>query len=560
MPSELISRFKRPTPQDSRYAARLQEELRIIEKHGFTQSFIQVADILDMTQDIPHLTRGSAGSSLVCYLMGISDIDPIAYNISHVRFMHDLRQDIPDIDIDFPYHRRDEVFKRVFYRYGDRCARISNHLYYRDRSALREAARQHGVKGRIPRNYETNDPGILKRASELLNTQKGYSLHCGGLVIFNDPIHKELKLKDQQLLWDKNDVERLGHFKIDLLSNRALAQLMEIDQRPLTSYPERDEATASLFQTGNVLGITQGESPAARKLARALQVQCRNDIIISLGLIRPAAASRGGKAQFLRDWDEFRRSEKMVFEDDATQLIQTLLNCSEPEADVYRRAFAKGLPEKMAEFGQRLGNHPSRDTILQDLGQFSAYSFCKAHAVSYGRLVWALAWQKAHHPQEFWLSTLNHAQSLYRSWVHIEEAKKAGWKVTLGKRPFEPDKDVLVATGKRPLIRLTQTEQYLKYGYWTEPQFLPGFEIKRLPNKTRIHIRGLIATYRHFSNSEEEVTFITLGLSSGEYMDVTVPGYLNCHDYDIFEGDGYEKVSFKSPFVEVQSGRLLKLS
>ena len=99
----LLDRFKRPIPDKQEYKNRLAEEFELILNQRFTDYFLQICDIIDITQDLTHMTRGSAGSSLVCYLLGITDVDPIKWNIPVARFMNPLRDDLPDVDIDFQH-------------------------------------------------------------------------------------------------------------------------------------------------------------------------------------------------------------------------------------------------------------------------------------------------------------------------------------------------------------------------------------------------------------------------------------------------------------------------
>ena len=113
---QLVKQFRRELPQDPKYAHRLAEELELIRDQNFSRHFLRVREILDLTTDIPHITRGSAGSSLVCWLMGISDLDPVEENIPIARFMNPKRDDLPDIDLDFPHWQQATVMNRIFRR------------------------------------------------------------------------------------------------------------------------------------------------------------------------------------------------------------------------------------------------------------------------------------------------------------------------------------------------------------------------------------------------------------------------------------------------------------
>jgi error-prone DNA polymerase len=150
----LIGKFTRELPDTQDYIDRLTEELELIAKLGFAKHFLRVREILDLTRDIPHITRGSAGSSLLCWLLGISDVDPIKERIPLSRFMNPKRDDLPDIDLDFPHWQQETVMNRIFKRWPGQSARVSNYVTYKEKSAIREAAKRYGAKGRLPRNID----------------------------------------------------------------------------------------------------------------------------------------------------------------------------------------------------------------------------------------------------------------------------------------------------------------------------------------------------------------------------------------------------------------------
>mgnify|MGYP005992898823 FL=1 len=122
----LLDEFRRPVPEGELYQDRLAEEFEIILQQRFTDYFLKIRKILDLNEDIPHMTRGSAGSSLVCYLMGITDVDPIEWRIPLARFLNPHRDDLPDVDIDVPHHKQELAMQRVFDTWPNQSARISN--------------------------------------------------------------------------------------------------------------------------------------------------------------------------------------------------------------------------------------------------------------------------------------------------------------------------------------------------------------------------------------------------------------------------------------------------
>jgi len=429
---QLIAKFTKTIPNTEEYNQRLEQELELIAKLGFAKHFLRVREILDLTRDIPHITRGSAGSSLICYLMEISDVDPVAERIPLARFMNPRRDDLPDIDLDFPHWQQETVMNRIYRRWSGRSARVSNYVTYKEKSAVREAAKRFGAKGRLPRNIDLDKivpefaEDAKKLVKKLLGKKRCISKHCGGVLIFDRAVPKSLINAENQILLDKYEIEDLEHFKIDILANRGLSQLWEIEQRPLLDYPENDQATVKLLQSGNVLGVTQGESPAMRRLFRAIQPKSRSDCVLATALIRPVATQGRRKASFFQDWSKDGFQDTIVFEDDAIDLIGEILGCDQYEADMWRRAFAKKNEEKMFEFMQLIGNHPRREDVLLALKELSHFGLCRAHAINLGRLIWALAYQKAHNPEAFWRAALKHCQGSYSRWVYHHEAKLAG--------------------------------------------------------------------------------------------------------------------------------------
>ena len=187
----LVWHFVRPLPSLApEYTQRLATEMRLIMELGFEECFLQVLKVLELAQGMPYLVRGSASGSLVCYLLAISHIDPVKERISLSRFMNALRNDLPDIDLDFPHDQRDTIFQRLFQMLPNHAARISNHITFRTRSAKCEAARRLNVRRQFARDQSPSlffDGSLLQRyhdtAAQLTGTHRGYSLHCGGVII-----------------------------------------------------------------------------------------------------------------------------------------------------------------------------------------------------------------------------------------------------------------------------------------------------------------------------------------------------------------------------------------
>ena len=560
----LISLFQRPIPQQEVYYKRLATEFRLIQKKQFTKVFIQVLDILAIATrlEIPHIIRGSAGSSLICFLLKITDIDPIVESISLARFMHTQRDDLPDIDMDFPSNRRDEIYTEIFKTYGNRVARISNHVKYSEKTALKQALRENGVRGMIPKDFDIMDyvpdimtgAKVLKRAEELDGEFKHYSLHCGGIIIFDKPIPQEYILEEHregntrmpavawtQVSLNKDQVDDYMFIKIDILSNRGLTELWDIDTRPLETYPW-DSAVYDSLARGENIGIVYAESRAMRKALICLKPRDIQGIALALAIIRPVA--REHKSAYFKDYRDYQviladyleTSKKnndttnktkplecgvvlgdyIIYDDDAIQLIQRLLGCSEADADVYRKAFAKGKRWKMLEFRTKLKikrpefSEDKHALIYDQLCNLQAYSFCKSHAISYAKLVYALAYNRVYRPVEFWVSALNNCNSSYRRWVYYREAAALGIRLTRGYAPWQYDdasQSLISLSGKTVPVfpeeaqdsleggLLEQDEinrlEYFRLGYWCHPEFIGGCYLIRDTEPTKKYRRLL---------------------------------------------------------------------
>lgn len=570
--------FIRDIPSLPKYQIQLEEEYTLIDKNNFTQVFVQVCTILELIKELSyesgepilHVIRGSAGSSLVCFLLGITHIDPILHNIQLARFMNNRRTDIPDIDIDVPYNRREEIYGRIAKTWPNMVARISNYCKWSNKTAMRETIKEVlRAKGEeIPRalnrkDYNAqkilgNDQELLKQVKETaqkkVGTLKNYSKHCGGIVIFEEQenVPEELVLQKieskatplVQINLNKDDTEEKGFIKIDLLSNRGLAQLAEIcPNQCLTEYPESDYKVQKLFEKGLNIGITFGESRGMRKLFMEMRPKTMNDIAIALALIRPAAAAEGRKQEFLDKWkygckDEDALMKPIIYDDDAIYKIRCALGCDAGEADVWRKAFAKGNAKARVDFRIKMAalGHPLNviHSVVDDLNQLIYYSFCKSHAISYAQLVWALAYWKVYKPHEFWTATLNHCDTEYRKWVHYREARCSGLQLSRSSPPYK-----LGTRNGQPALISTKGEQYLlsapnsiaefkDLGFWTGENFLPGCGLwkesqQRLDNKQIYKFRGLIATGRTVSRSEGVCTLICIGVDNQKYIDLVIP-------------------------------------
>ena len=350
-------------------------------------------------KNMPHITRGSCGSSLVCYLLGISHVDPVYYNIKFARFLNEYRNNLPDIDLDFPHNLRNEVFLKIELEWGNQVARISNHVYYHEKSAVRQAIRNAGIhkfisKYDIDKEIRSFPRDIQERIADetkrLENKFKCYSLHCGGIVYYADGVPEELIINKssslQQIRCNKEEIAKDKNFKIDILSSRALSQLYEIigykNNLCFESF-EYDAKTFRMLQRGDNIGITFAESPLMRLAF------LKYDLAVCLSIIRPAA--KDAKNVCEKNFEDF-----IIFDDDAIDFIAKECGISEAEGDRLRRGFAKGDRKAINEFRGIIADFPveKQKEMVRKLSNLSRYSFCKAHAFSYAQLIWKLAYMK----------------------------------------------------------------------------------------------------------------------------------------------------------------------
>jgi DNA-directed DNA polymerase III PolC len=495
----------------SRYGAvgdavrsRLERELDLIARLGFADYFLVVADIVRHARSLgtPVAGRGSGASSLVAYCLGITNVDPLRFNLPFERFLNEGRADYPDLDVDFCWRLRDEVIAYVYRTYGDgsggaadridlarlHVAMIATYATLQPALAFRESARVTGIpngaiteiaarlRGGLSRErWDTlpAEPAAVELALRLARRLEGcphhLSVHCGGVVITPGSIarHAPLERAEKGVIvtqYDKDGVEEAGLVKIDLLGNRALSSIGEavrlvgssgggiVDPETL---PERDVLTERLLAAGDTIGVNQLESPAMRHLARQLRPASVRDLMQLLALIRPGAASLGMKDAFVRRarsiepvppidprLDEILRQTYgiMLYEDDALFVASRLAGLPLADADKFRRAVTKCRSDderlRLSELFLGRARETGTDAALAaglwvQMAKFNSYSFCRAHAASYGRLAWANAYMKAHHPAQFWVAALNNNQGMYEPWVYVEEAKRSGVRVLL---------------------------------------------------------------------------------------------------------------------------------
>jgi len=311
---------------------RLAHELAVIRGMGYSGYFLVVRDIVARCPRT--CGRGSSASSLVSYLLGITHVDPIKYDLFFERFLNAGRRKPPDIDIDLPWDERDSVLEYVFRHYPNRSGMVANHVTFGPRASVIEAAKAFGAGqrevGRLVSCCEVGDlqamPDYLRRVAQRIEGIVRYiGTHCGGVVITPDALanHTHLQISGRGypvMAWDKDSAAQAGLVKIDLLGNRSLAVLRDvlslvetrhtsgvmeqtrkveespagIEERPAGIEWEKfnpigNAETRELIEKGDTIGVFYVESPATRQLLKKMGRGDYEHLIIASSIIRPAA-------------------------------------------------------------------------------------------------------------------------------------------------------------------------------------------------------------------------------------------------------------------------------
>ena len=493
--SGLRGRYK---PVPSKVRRRCEDELDVIKRLGFAPYFLIVADIVReaRSRGIPIVGRGSAANSLVAYALGITRVDPMAYDLYFERFLNLSRTDCPDIDLDICWRRREEVIRYVYERYGaERVAMICTFNTFRARGAVREVAKVFGLTSeevgaitrRLP-HYHAGDirslvrhlpecRGLrieeepLKSIVEIAECIDGFPRHLAvhpcGLVIAPEPLTRFLPLQRARnnlvvTQYDMGSVEDLGLIKMDLLGHRSLtviADTMETVREnrgielDIEDLPDPDPLTAGLLESGRTIGCFQIESPAMRALLRSTHARGTDMLIKTLSLVRPGPSGSGMKKHFI---DRHLGAEPvhylhpalekvlgetygvMLYQEDVLRVAKCVAGMSLAEADSLRRVMSrKGSFVEMADsmkifIDRAIGNGVSAraaQQIWEQIANFSKYSYCKAHASTYGQIAYQCTYLKAHFPAEFFAGVLSNRGGFYHPAVYLEEAKRFGIEI-----------------------------------------------------------------------------------------------------------------------------------
>ena len=402
---------------------RLQHELALIYKMGFAAYFLLVADIVTHTREVLGMRcacRGSAAGSLVCYVLGISDVDPVRYDLLFERFMNERREELPDIDVDVESHRREEVLAHILDTYGrDQTAICCMVDTFRARMAIREVGKALGmppgeidlVAKAFPRIAARDIPQAIERLPELSGTNlragqleqlfelclaidgfpRHLALHPSGVILSSPDLGDRVPMQTSyggftMLQADKDDVDELGLAKLDVLGVRMLSSISHAvseierahgDKVDLDRLPHDDPATFELVKTSRTLGCFQIESPGQRELLARYQPNRFEDLIIDISLFRPGPVKSDMVSPFLDRYHGFQdvcyphpslkpilreTNGVVVFHEQVIRVIAAVTGCSLADADYVRRHLDAERPSLPGDPGhtpeRKLGADP----------------------------------------------------------------------------------------------------------------------------------------------------------------------------------------------------------
>ena len=460
--------------EDSKYLNRLKYELDVIIKMGFTDYFLIVYDYIRYAKTNNILVgpgRGSAAGSLVSYSLGITDIDPLKYDLLFERFLNPERVTMPDIDTDFPDIYRDQVIEYVNKRYGDK--HVANIVTFQEMKAklcIRDIGRVMNIpleeveqikkmigsrKESLKEIYESDKKlqafirtdNRLKKLMEVSIKVEGVkrhtSIHAAGIIISKDPLDEVVPLtydegtKQYICSYEASYLEDLGLLKMDFLGIKNLTTIMEIMDNvykqenmkiDFKNIPLDDKKTIEVFQTASTNGIFQFESSGMKQFLKQLKPNNFEEIAAAIALFRPASAasipSFIKRKEGLEPINYFHPSLEsilkptygiIIYQEQTMQIVRTMAGFTLGEADILRRAISKkkkdiltSLKEKFITGALNKGYTNELAIKIYDLIlQFASYGFNKSHSIAYTMVAYKMAYLKVHYPKYFYVSLLN---------------------------------------------------------------------------------------------------------------------------------------------------------
>ena len=483
-----------PHNDEKAYRERIDYELSVINTMGYADYFLIVQDYVGFAKnaDIPvGPGRGSGAGSLVAYLLGITDIDSIKFDLLFERFLNPERVSMPDIDMDFCYNRRDEVIEYVTRKYGrEHVSQIITFGTLAAKAAIRDCGRAMGmaysdvdvVAKAIPQElgitlknalrfpelkslYEDSEQvkKLVDTAISLEGMPRNISVHAAGVVITDKPISEyvPLSVSNGTLVtqFDMDTIADLGLLKFDFLAlryltiiNDAETQIKEFEPDfDIEKIPFDDKKTFELISRGDTAGVFQLESSGMRQVLQNLKPECIDDIISVISLYRPGPIDsiprfiecRHDPSKVVYDLPELEPILRStygctVYQEQVMSIFRTVAGYTYGHADIVRRAMSKKKASVLeAEREQFISGAAERgidkakaEKLFDDMASFANYAFNKAHAAAYSVISYRSAYLKAHYTAEYMAALLTSVLgNQVKSVEYITECAKFGISV-----------------------------------------------------------------------------------------------------------------------------------
>lgn len=466
---------------------RLHDELSVIIQMGYEGYFLIVWDFIDYARSraIPvGPGRGSGAGSLVAYVLGITDIDPLPYGLLFERFLNPERVDMPDFDIDFCYERRGEVIDYVVRKYGaDSVAQIITFNTLAARAAIRDVGRAMGLPyGDVDRVAKAipGGPGVtlehaLEVSADLREQYRGSqqvhdlidmarsvegiprnpSVHAAGVVISAEPLveHVPLYRAGEEALvtqYDMDQLKDIGLLKMDFLGLRTLTVIHDTGV-DVSSIPLDDAPTYAMLARGDTIGLFQLEAGWVAETLRQMKPSRFEDIIAAISLCRPGpmemipeyCASKHNPSLVRYPHPDLEEILKetygiMVYQEQVMQVASRMAGFTLGQADLLRSAVGKKKREELERYESLFVEGCVRKGYSEQLGRdlyalilkFANYGFNKSHAAAYGLVAYQTAWLKRYHPARFMAALMTSVMgSEAKVALYMEDCRRLGVKV-----------------------------------------------------------------------------------------------------------------------------------
>ena len=477
------------------YMDRLDEELSVIASKSFASYFLVVADMINWAKTNNIRVgpgRGSAAGSLVCYSLGITDVDPIKYDLLFFRFINPERNDFPDIDTDFEDRRRKEV-KDYLKNKFKHVASISTYTYFKDKGVIRDAARvfmvplqevnralkpvdtfEDFMESPNTKDFRMKYPEVGWLADKLRGKIRSVGVHAAGVVVAKDNLRKYAPVESREdandkvsgripvVAYDMDAIADIGLIKLDALGLKTLSVISDTlasiklrhgKEINLSESTLDDPQVYKMLSEGFTKGVFQAEATPYTNLLIKMGVDKFEDLAASNALVRPGAMNTVGASYI--DRKHGREAVKyvspimkpftentygvIIYQEQVMQACVHLGGMSWSEADKVRKIIGKKKDAKeFDEFKDRFINGASKnidqkkaEALWHDFEAHAGYSFNRSHAVAYSMLSYYAAWLKYYYPLEFMFSILKNENDKDARTEYLIEAKRLGLKILL---------------------------------------------------------------------------------------------------------------------------------